>query len=120
MLRKIKAFFTSRAKLAELLTQVEALKGQRFGQKYIELESYEESDPHYVESLARIAVDPAFRFFLYDYREAIVEKIEKAGAVDEAIRAEACSELKAIGRLRVYLEAKANQHLRILEQRKSA
>lgn len=109
MWRKIRAFFTTRARLARLAEEIEAIKGRRMadpGVRYAEIQTYSESDPAYVETLVRIASDPAFRFFLYNYREALVEKIEACKAGEAAMRDEACAELKAIGRLREYMERK--------------
>jgi hypothetical protein len=103
MLHKLKEFFTRRQRLARVVADMETLKrGQR--PRYLEIQRFEENDSVYIDALALIAKSPAMRFFLYETREAIIERIESTPASDKDAISEACAEIKTLGKLRQYLE----------------
>ena len=72
--------------------------------KYIELNAFSDTDTSYIHDLARIAVDPAFRFFLYDSREKMIDALESTKATEVERRGELIGEIKAIGIMRKNLE----------------
>jgi hypothetical protein len=103
MIAAIREFITRRKRLAAVVADMENIKrAQR--PRYIEIQRFGENDQVYVDALSIIAQSPALRFFLYEAREAIIERMENIPAADKEAIAESCAEIKALGKIRQYLE----------------
>jgi hypothetical protein len=105
MIDKIKNIFRSRdaQRLAKVVADMRSLEVQR-RVRYIEIERYDENDPAYINSLATMAASGPMRFFLNEMREALIEQFEKTPSSDETALLSIGAEIKAVGKIRAYLE----------------
>lgn len=57
-----------------LKIELDSIKDSEANKKYIAIKTYPETDVDYIREMAKISRHQHFRYFLYDMREAAIEK----------------------------------------------
>lgn len=97
-----------KADLKALADALEAIKKQ--GARYTELETFQPDNPDYLGEIARIAENKYFRFWMYNRREDLVDKMIQIPADKSELRLIACGAIKGHEQLVLELENAYNTY----------
>lgn len=90
--------------LSRIEEDIKKLAAQPVPVRFTELTPFDESDPRYIDELARIGKSQEFRFFLYQLRDTTVRRLEELPANEAELRSQITGELKAFAKIQAYFE----------------